>query len=72
MYLARRLLRGLLSCNYHVGLEQHALERDTVVSERGEDRRERCAGHLLAGRNIVIAVHQYFGLDDRHQFRFLA
>ena len=37
-----------------------------------EHRRERRARHFLATLDRMRAVHQHFGLDDRHDVRFLA
>ena len=51
----------------HVGLEQHAVEVDTVAAQRGEHGGLRLGGHLVAALDRVVTVHQHLRFDDRDE-----
>ena len=55
----------------HVGLEQHALERDTLVEKRVEHCMKNKPGDLFAALDRVRPVHKYFRLDDRCELLLL-
>jgi hypothetical protein len=58
--------------HHHVRLEDHALEDDTLAVELVEQRDERGLRDVEAAIDVVVAVHQHLGLDDRHDPRLLA
>ena len=65
-------LRALLAGDRHVRLEHDAFERDALAVELLELRLEHRGGDLVAAVDVVVAVHQHLGLDDRHDLRRLA
>src|SRR4029077_17818342 len=69
--LNRRLTRACLARDEHVGLEQHPLERDTLVEERVEYRVKNGPGDVVATLDSVRPIHEYFRLDDRYEFPLL-
>ena len=58
---------ALLAGDHHVGLEDGLLQRHLGVIELLVDLLQHPLGHHLAGVDVVLAVHQHLGLDDRHQ-----
>jgi len=70
--LDARLLGGGLARQDHVRLEQHSFEKNVLRVELVEDDVQRRLGDFVAALERVVAVHQHFGLDDRHQSRLLA
>ena len=66
------LLGAALAGNHHARLEDGAFEHDVLLVQRTEQRTQGRLGHVVAHFDIVIAVHQDFGLDHRHDARFLA
>ena len=58
--------------NHHVGLQHDALQANAVRVQLIEHRLQGCARHGFAARNVMRAVHQHLGLDDRHDARLLA
>ena len=70
--LRRELLGARLAGRHHVGLEQGALQEDVVVVERLVDEGQHGLGDLLGAVQVVVAVGQHLGLDDRHQAVHLA
>jgi hypothetical protein len=60
------------SWEHHVGLEDHGLQDHPLVDQVGEYSPEDGLGHCLAAFQGVVAGHQHFGLDHRHQPSFLA
>ena len=65
-------LGALLAGDRHVRLEHDAFQRDALAIELLELRLEHRLGDLEAAVDVVIAVHQHLGLDDRHDLRRLA
>ena len=64
---------ALLARDHHVGLEDHAFEMDAVPLELREHLGQHVASRdLLAALDRMRAIHQYLGLDDRHDVLFLA
>ena len=68
----RVLVRALQSRHHHVGLQNHALEQDALGDELSKNGVQGSFRHLGAALHGVVAVHQHFGLDDRHQAGLLA
>ena len=61
----------LLAGDHHIGLQDHAFQRDPLEPLL-EGLLEHALGHFVAAVDVVVAVHQHFGLDDRHDLRGLA
>ena len=71
--LVRRSLGlGFLPGDHHVGLQNHAFQVDAVTPQLCEHLGQHLVGDRLAALLRVTAVHQYFGLHDRHDVLFLA
>src|SRR5215203_6138138 len=75
--LLRDLLDGsrlarLLARHDHVGLQHRALEGHALVVELLVDLLQHPFGDLGAGGDVVRAVHEHLGLDDRHDVRLPA
>ncbi len=68
----RRRFCALLARDRHVGFQDHAFQRDALDPQFLERLVEDALGHLNAAVDVVIAVHQHFRLDDRHDLRGLA
>src|SRR3546814_1383034 len=66
------LLVAVLARHDHRRLEDGALERDVLLVQRIEQRAQRDLGDLEAGLDVVVALHQHFRLDHRHQALLLA
>jgi len=66
------LHRVALAGHDHVDLQQRAGQLDPVRIELAIQRVQGPAGGVLARREIVVAVHQDLGLDDRHDVGLLA
>src|SRR5262249_60177776 len=61
----------LLACDHHVGLEQHALQPDPLLSEFTKHYIKDRSGDLFTALNRMRTVHQHFRLDDRNESLFL-
>ena len=66
------LLAALLAGDRHVGLQDHAFQRHALHAQFLERLVEHALRHLVAAVDVVVAVHQHFRLDDRHDLRLLA
>jgi len=66
------LAGALLARQDHVGLEQHPLERDSLLEEGVEDCVENHLGDLLTTLDRVRPIHEDFRLDDRYELLLLA
>src|SRR5256714_952932 len=71
-FLDAGALGGFLAWNDHVGLEHHAFEGDLLIVELLERGLNRPFGDRVAAVDVVVAVHQHFRLDDRHDPLVLA
>ncbi len=71
-FLDRGALGGFLARNDHVGLEHGAFQGHARLVELVIDRAQHPFGDAVAGVDVVGAVHQDLGLDDRHDLLFLA
>ena len=58
--------------DHHARLQQHVLEHDAMPVQRVEHLVQHRLGDFGAALERVVAVHQHFGLDDRHDAGFLA
>src|SRR3546814_20762606 len=66
------LLGAVLARHDHRRLEDGALERDVLLVQRVDQRAQRDFGDLEARLDDVVAFHQHFWLDHRHQALLLA
>ena len=72
-HLAYGGARGaVLARHDHAGLEHDAFWQDPLALQLVERHDQRAAGHVEAAVEVVRTVHQYLGLDDRDDVRFLA
>ena len=56
----------------HVGFQDHAFQRDALDPQFLKRLVEHALRHFITAVDVVIAVHQHFRLDDRHDLRGLA
>jgi hypothetical protein len=54
-----------------LGLEQHPLERDSLLEKRVEHRLKNDRGDFLTALDRVRSVHEHFRLDNRHELLLL-
>ena len=66
------LLRTLLARNDHVGFQDHAFQRDALDPQFLKRLVENALAHFMAAIDVMIAIHQDFGLNDRDKLCGLA
>ncbi len=63
------LIRAVLAGDDHARLEDRAFEHHVLLVQRAEQRTQRGFRDFVADLHIVIAIHQHFGFDHRHDTR---